>query len=242
MPDGPEAHLQTTLVFDSNGQSLYDRNTVLGGGANWGFCASYGLRTANDYLGGGANPERIPSAYQKWDDLLSVSLDVSPCSRVEFDYVHCEMNNVQLPGVVYDLDSSTDSQFNLRYVVQEDRQGPKQLVIQGWYQETDYRGDALRQSKQDSFYYQFITLPATTDGVDIVNTLGIGQSINMGARCCEPSASATRRSGRSASTGGGPTSSTASTTSTRWGRSPSTAATCTAFLSRVSTTTACSPT
>ena len=33
------------------------------------------------------------------------------------------MNNVELPGVVYDLNNSTNNQFNLNYIVQEDPQG-----------------------------------------------------------------------------------------------------------------------
>ena len=107
---------------------------------------------------------------------------MSPVSRVEFDYLRCEMNDVELPGVVYDLDNSTNNQFNLRYIIQEDRQGPKQFLFQTWYQQTNYHGDSLRQSKQDTLYYQFFTLPASTEGDFPVNTDGRGRSDSLGVR------------------------------------------------------------
>ena len=99
---------------------------------------------------------------------------------MEFDYIRCEMNDVELPGVVYDLNNSTNNQFNLSYIVQEDRKGPKDLVFQSWYQQTGYHGDALRPSKQETLYYQFFTLPALDDYP--VNTHGRGFSDSIGMR------------------------------------------------------------
>jgi iron complex outermembrane receptor protein len=179
---GPEMHDETTFLYGSNAQAIYTRENVFGGGKDWGVCVSYGLRTGNDYVTGGSHPEVVPSRYQKWDNLFSVSKDVSPTGRVEFDYVRCEMNGVELPGVVYDLENSTNNQFNLRYIVQEDPKGPKQLQLQAWYQQTDYRGDAAGLSKQQSLYFQFFTLPASTQGDFPVNTVGQGDSDSLGVR------------------------------------------------------------
>jgi iron complex outermembrane recepter protein len=179
-PCGSESHGETSFLYGSNGQTLYTRENILGGGRDWGARVSYGLRTGNDYWTGGANPYRVPSSYQKWDGLFAVSADLSPIARLEFDYIRCEMNNVELPGVVYDLDNSTNNQFNLSYIIQEDRKGPKDLVLQTWFQQTDYRGDALRSSKQQSLYYQFFTLPAFDDYP--VNTQGSGFSNSIGLR------------------------------------------------------------
>ena len=179
-PNGPEAHSDTTFLYGSNGQTLYTRENVLGGGKDWGARVSYGLRAGDDYWIGGSSPYRVPSSYQKWDGLFAVSADLSRVARLEFDYIRCEMNRVELPGVVYDLDNSTNNQFNLRYIVQEDRQGPKDLVFQTWFQQTGYRGDASRPSKQETLYQQFFTLPAFDDFP--VNTLGQGKSDSLGAR------------------------------------------------------------
>jgi len=183
--NGPEFHSDTSFLYGSNAQTLYARENVLGGGRDWGVLYSYGLRDGNEYLSGGAHPDRVPAAYRKWDDLFTLSKDLSPTARIEFDYVRCEMNGVQLPGVVYDLDNSTNNQFNLRYIQQEDPKGPKQLELQAWYQRTDYLGDSAQPSKQD-FYYQFFTLPPSTQpppaGGVPVETIGQGYSDSVGVR------------------------------------------------------------
>ena len=54
--------------------------------------------------------------------------------------------------------------------------------MQTWYQQTDYRGDASRPSKQESLYFQFFTLPASTQGDFPVNTVGQGKSDSLGVR------------------------------------------------------------
>jgi len=66
-------------------------------------------------------------------------------------------------------------------VIQEDRKGPKQLVLQSWYTQTAYHGDASRQSKQESFYQTFVSDADYYD--DLVNTVGKGLLDSMGVRC-----------------------------------------------------------
>lgn len=179
--DGPSTFHDTAFLYGTNGQQLYVRENVLAGGRDWGARFSYGLRRGNDYLTGGDDPFRVPSSYGKWDGLFAVSADLTDVSRIEFDYIRCEMNNVELPGVVYDLNNSTNNQFNLTYVVQQDPEGPKDLVCQSWYQQTVYNGDALRSSKQRSVYYQFFSLPSLSDELG-VNTQGFGYGETMGTR------------------------------------------------------------
>jgi outer membrane receptor protein involved in Fe transport len=179
----PEAHAASTLVFGSNGSTLYNRDNILAGGTDWGAVFSYGYRSGDDYLTGGRHPYYVPSAYEKWDTLLSVSGDVHPGARLQFDYVRTEMNNVLLPGVVYDLDQSTNQQFNLRYLVQEDPKGPRELVLQSWFSQTPYHGDAARASKQQTLYEQFFTLADYGDYPNqIVNTVGQGRMQTLGVR------------------------------------------------------------
>jgi outer membrane receptor protein involved in Fe transport len=176
-----EAHFGTNFVFGSNASTLYNRDNLLAGGKDWGAIFSYGLRSGDDYLTGGSAPYRVPSSYHKWDTLLSVSKDLGPSSRIECDFLHTEINNTELPGVVYDLDNSTNSQYNVRYIVQEDPKGPRELVVQSWFSQTAYHGDASRLSKQDSFYQQFIAQPDYFD--DLVNTVGQGRTQSLGIRC-----------------------------------------------------------
>jgi iron complex outermembrane recepter protein len=182
--DRPEMHSSTYFTYGSNGQVLYGRENVWGGGQTWGVYCTYGVRTGNDYRSGGIPGDLVPSSFEKWDTMLTMSLDLSSYARIEFDLLHTEMNNVLLPGIVYDLDNSVNSQYNLRYIIQEDRAGPKQLMLQSWHQETLFHGDASRASKQESFYQKFIADTPVNEGYDRpVNTLGSGYSVSTGVRC-----------------------------------------------------------
>jgi outer membrane receptor protein involved in Fe transport len=177
----PETHLSTNFVYGSNAQTLYSRDNVVSGSNDWGVILSYGLRNGNDYLtGGGSESFLVPSSYQEWNGFLSTSYDLNKVSRIEFDYIRNDMNNVELPGVVYDINSSVNNQFNLRYIIQEDRDGPRQFVLQSWCDQTNYNGNASRPSKQDSLYQSFFTLPAYFD--DPVNTIGRGSLQTLGIR------------------------------------------------------------
>ncbi len=155
----PETHFSTNFVYGSNAQTLYSRDNVVSGSKDWGVIASYGLRTANDYLtGGGAESFMVPSSYQEWNGFFSTSFDLNQVSRVQFDYIRNDMNDVELPGVIYDINNSVNNQFNLKYTIREDPLGPEQLVLQAWWTQTYFNGDTFRQSKQDytyKFYYNW---------------------------------------------------------------------------------------
>jgi outer membrane receptor protein involved in Fe transport len=179
-PSAPETHLSSNFVYGTNAQTLYSRDNVISGGKDWGVCASYGLRTGNDYQAGGESGFLVPSRYQKWDGLLAVNYDLNSIGRVEFDCLRTEMNDVELPGVVYDIQSSVNEQYNLSYFIQDDPNGPKQLQLQSWYNRTAYHGDASRASKQASLYQAFFTEPAFADLP--VNTLGTGSLDSLGVR------------------------------------------------------------
>ena len=181
--NGPEAHGSTNFVYGTNGSTLYNRDNVLAGGKDWGVICSYGLRDGGDYLTGGSSPDRIPSAYHKWDTLLSVSKDLGQSSRIEFDLLRTEINNTELPGVVYDIDNSTNDQYNVRYIVQQDPKGPRDLVLQSWFSQTSYLADASRPAKQQSLYEQFFTAADNNDGANAAaNTIGQGSMQTVGLR------------------------------------------------------------
>ena len=182
-PQGPETHLSSVFNYGSNGQSLYTRDNIITGGPDWGMVYSYGLRVANDYRsGGGANSFLVPSSYQTWDSFLSTSFDLGRGARIEFDFLHKEMNNVLLPGVAFDLNFSGNDQFNLRYVIQEDPHGPEQFVLQAWYQNTSWNGDASREEKQDSVLLPVHNASRTTTIRAPVNAIDNGASSSLGLR------------------------------------------------------------
>jgi outer membrane receptor protein involved in Fe transport len=176
----PQTHLSTNFVYGSNAQSLYTRDNAMTGGKDWGACVSYGLRDGNDYRTGGPNGYLIPSRYQKWDSMVAAGFDLNPVARVEFNCLRTEMNDVELPGVIYDIQNSKNDQYNLRYIIQEDPKGPEQLVLQSWYTQTFYFGNSTRESKQTSFYHAFLTDSSWKENP--VNTYGQGDLESLGVR------------------------------------------------------------
>ena len=152
--------VSTIFNYGTNGQELYGRENIWTGSNNWGGFISYGIRGGNDYHPGGDNYDFIiPAEYQRWDGMASLSFDVNRSTRIECDLLHTEYNHVDLPGIIYDLNNSTNTQFNVRYIVQEDRNGPQQLLVQAWHQETFFEGDSSQAYKFQTFFYPFITLP-----------------------------------------------------------------------------------
>lgn len=156
--DGTEAHVYSTVDYGTNGGTFYNRDSLEAGGKNWGVFFSYGLRFATDFRPGGASDfNSIPGGYQNWNGYLATGLDIGDYSRVEFDFLRNEINNLQLAGVIYDINSMVTNQYNVRYIVQEDRSGPQKFMVQYWNSRDDYNGNSLRYNKHVTFYDQFIT-------------------------------------------------------------------------------------
>ncbi|MBN2023720.1 MAG: TonB-dependent receptor [Pirellulales bacterium] len=176
----PHGHSSTYFNYASNGQVMYARENVWAGARNWGMYCTYGVRTGNDYRSGGRSGDfLVPTSFERWDGMFSLSYDLGPTARLDFDMLHTEMNNVEMPGIIYDPENSANNQFNLRYVVQDDPDGPQQFVLQTWHQETFFHGDAAQSSKQQSFYREFMTIAYWALPV---NTIGSGHNVSTGIR------------------------------------------------------------
>src|SRR5262249_54118965 len=103
-PNGPEHHGLVTFSHGTNGRQLYDRERLWGGDAHSGYVVSYGIRVGNDYLPGHAADDfRVPASYNQQDVFLALSADVGHQGRVEFNYIHQSLHDVELPGVAYDI-------------------------------------------------------------------------------------------------------------------------------------------
>lgn len=180
--DQLEAHVGTAFSHETNGRQLYARQNIKAGGQIWGVYASIGKRVGNDYSA--ANDVlRVPSSYNQWDGYVAASLDLTSNSRVEFQYIHTEQNNVELPGIAYDINQSTNHQYNARFVVQDGREGPERVVLQAWYGRTDFNGDSFRTSKQATLFPQLFGVPSGPfANIDLVNLNNNGQLQSNGVR------------------------------------------------------------
>ncbi|MBM4075925.1 MAG: TonB-dependent receptor, partial [Planctomycetes bacterium] len=168
----------------TNGQQFYTRESVWHGDDRTGAYFSYGIRGGNDFRTGGKDDFTVPSSYKKWDVFAAVSHNLDNQQRLDFNYLRTEVNDLELPGVVYDINNLHNDQFNVRYVIQDDPNGPEWLVIQAWWAGTKYHGDSTSFGKHSSFYDFFFSAPAdpTDPASALVNTFGNGRLENFGAR------------------------------------------------------------
>ena len=185
--DETQGHVYSNIDYGTNGGTFYNRETLEAGGKNWGVTFSYGLRFATDFRPGGASDfASIPGGYQNWNGFLAAGLDITENSRIEFDFLRNEINNLQLAGVIYDINSMVSNQYNVRYIVQEDRSSPQKFLMQYWNARDDYNGNSLRYNKHVTFYDQFITNNfsgfVTQPQFNLTNTFVYGNLQNQGLR------------------------------------------------------------
>lgn len=178
--DGPQAHGAASFSNNSNGRQIATRENVWGGGPDWGVRLSWGLRSGGEYLPGhDSNDFRVPASYRQQDVFFSAGVDLTAHSRLEFQYIHQNLDNVELPGVTYDLRFSNTEQFNVRFVLQEDPKGPENAVLQFWNQRTGYAGDSSRPSKHQTFYDTLIVQPFPELNGGITRTMGFSDSTGV---------------------------------------------------------------
>ena len=145
--DSPEVHARTGLTVRENGGQVYGRETVYGGGSDWGFIFNYGNRTGSDYDAG--NGALIPASYHAQNFLGQLGFDIGDESHLEFRYQRLDQTDTEYAGQFFDLDLLVTDGFNLTYVNEQSDRCWDRLVFDTWYNRTRFLGDTLNQSKRN---------------------------------------------------------------------------------------------
>jgi outer membrane receptor protein involved in Fe transport len=160
--DIPEGHGSTLYSFSTNGRHMYVRQSTWGGGPDWGYRMSFGWRNGNDYKTGHDSFEfRVPSSYQQWDGYLAISRDIQSFIRADISYLRNEKNNIELPGVIYDITNATDEMVNVQFSLKDDLKDPDEptrLLMQYWWERAPFHGNAQHETaKAPTFYTPYVT-------------------------------------------------------------------------------------
>lgn len=142
--DGPEWHGSTGLEYKSNGQQWYGRQTLYGGGENYGYRVSYGRRSGSDYTTGAG--DELPSSYNSGNLNVALGYDFSPDASLEFHYLRLDQDGVEFPQLVFDINNLVTNGFELRYTL-KDQPNFDLLTLEGWYNQTRFVGDTSRPGK-----------------------------------------------------------------------------------------------
>jgi outer membrane receptor protein involved in Fe transport len=142
---GFEAHNTFGLNYRTNGAQWYGYDMVDGGNSDWGFRVGYGNRNGADYESGSG--EDIPSSYLNQDFLAQFGFNINPFQKFEVRFQHLDQTNTEYFGKFFDLDVLTSDSVNFR-LVDDNPVGPwTKAVVEGWYNETRYRGDTDKSGK-----------------------------------------------------------------------------------------------
>jgi len=147
--DGFQAHFDSSGNLRTNGGQLYGRETVYGGGRDWGFRFSYGDRKGSDYEAG--NDLKIPSSYHNQDFWGELSYDINPYQRIDFAFQRLDQTDTEYPGQFFDVDFLATYGFETQ-VVDEDPSAPwSKLVVGAWHNRTRFAGDTSRKNNNPLF-------------------------------------------------------------------------------------------
>ena len=141
---GSERHGMTSFEYKANGEQIYGRDMVWGGGENYGYRVGYGHRTGNDYRDGSGF--RLPTSYNSRDFDVALGYDFSDLSHLEFNYLRQDQTGMEFPGLVFDINALMTDGFELRYAL-EDQPAFDLLTVEGWYNRTRFTGDTSRSGK-----------------------------------------------------------------------------------------------
>ena len=145
-PNGGEMHYNTAMDWKQNGDQWYGRQTVWGGGPNYGFRIGYGERAGSDYETGQSSFE-MPTSYHSRDWDAALGWNFGSGQRIDFHYLRLDQTDVEFPGQIYDLRYLVTDAYELEYV--NECPGWSDLVaVEGWYNRTRFEGDNLGAGKR----------------------------------------------------------------------------------------------
>lgn len=146
--NGFEGHGMTGFDFGTNGEQWSGIQRLWGGGSDWGFHASYGHSTGNDYRSGRGLD--IASSFNSREVFTTFGKDLSADDAIEFTLLRLDQTGVEFPGYVFDMDYLVANGFELQYEMLNKPLFDR-LELETWYNDTRFRGNAQNASKRRQF-------------------------------------------------------------------------------------------
>lgn len=168
--DGWQLGGSTSVNYQTNGEQWYGRQNFEGGDSDWGFRIGYGHKTGNDYDSG--NGTDIPASYKSRDVDFALGYDLSEDSSIEFHYLRLDQTDVEFPGQLFDMDFLVTDGFEASYELRNQDHFDR-LVIDSWYNNTRFKGNAQSPAKRTQFPGLFTQVPDFVGRTD-VDTTSVG--------------------------------------------------------------------
>lgn len=143
--DCREFHGRTGIGYSTNGQRWDGVQTLLVGDTDWGFRGTYNILQGNDYRAGDGT--RVPSSYFANNVNFALGVDLSPVSSLEFKGLIVTQNDLEFPGLYFDIRTLSTQAYSARYTL-VDQAAFDLLTVDFWYNATAATGDTQLRPKQ----------------------------------------------------------------------------------------------
>ena len=142
---GPEFHGMTSAGYQTNGSQWNGLQSVSMAGQDWGFRGSYNILQGNDFKAGDGT--RIPASYLSNNFNVAFGYDITSNLSIEFKGLRSVQNNLEFPGLYFDIDRSDSEAYSVRLVATDF--GPfNRLTTDVWYNGTASSGSTRAGAKQ----------------------------------------------------------------------------------------------
>jgi iron complex outermembrane recepter protein len=157
---GTEWHGRTTLTYQTNGDRWDGRQSVWGGGQDWGYRLAYGIRAGSDYSAGDGS--KVPSSYNAQDVDYAVGFNLTPDTKIEFRGLRLHQHDLEFAGNQADLNRLDTDAYSLRFLA-EKQEYFDHLALDLWYNRTAGDGNNLSGPKQTFLLRSFGGTEITTN-------------------------------------------------------------------------------
>ena len=140
-----EAHGRTSVGYQTNGQQWDALQSVFVGDKDWGFRATYNFLTGNDYRSG--NGQDIAASYDSNNVNFALGINPTENSKLEFKGLRVHQQNLEFPGLYFDIKNLDTEAYNLRYTIVKQPYFDK-LNMNVWYNTTVADGYTQQGAKQ----------------------------------------------------------------------------------------------
>jgi outer membrane receptor protein involved in Fe transport len=146
-----ELHGRSFLGYQTNGQRWNGLQEVEYGARDWGFRATYNVLAGNDYNAPGYQRNdflnTVPGSYNSQNFSFALGFDLSRNTSVEFKALRVFQNDIEFPGLYFDLDNLDTAAYSLRLKI-KDQPYFDLLTTDLWYNTTVADGNTVQGYKQ----------------------------------------------------------------------------------------------
>ena len=149
-----QVHGRSSVGYKTNGDQWDGLQSVMVGDKEWGFRATVNGLAGNDYRSG--NGDDIAASYNSTNINYALGVNLTDDSKLEFKGLVVHQQNLEFPGLYFDIKDLDTQSYNLRYTLVNQAYFDK-LTVAAWYNSTVADGNTQQGAKQ-AFVQQLLNV------------------------------------------------------------------------------------